>query len=98
MRTRQTMTISLPPAMLKEVEAASRAEHRTHSELVREALRRYLYDRYPAVPATAAELRAIARGRAEIKKGRFITLEKLIDDLDAADRRPRRQATRKTSR
>mgnify|MGYP001615646633 CR=1 FL=1 len=39
MRTRHTMTISLPPEMLREVEVVRKAEHRTRSELVREALR-----------------------------------------------------------
>jgi metal-responsive CopG/Arc/MetJ family transcriptional regulator len=38
---RQTMTISLPPAMIKKVEQVRKAEDRTRSELVREALRRY---------------------------------------------------------
>lgn len=41
-RTRDTMTISLPPAMLAKIERARRAEDRTRSELVREAIRAYL--------------------------------------------------------
>ena len=36
------MTISLPRAMASTVEAVSKAEHRTRSEVVREALRSYL--------------------------------------------------------
>lgn len=39
MRKRHAMTISLPPAMAKEFERVRKAEHRTQSELVREALR-----------------------------------------------------------
>jgi metal-responsive CopG/Arc/MetJ family transcriptional regulator len=34
--------IALPPAMLREVDATAIAEHRTRSDLIREALRRYL--------------------------------------------------------
>ena len=39
MRTRATVTISLPPEMIKDMERVQKAEHRTRSELVREALR-----------------------------------------------------------
>ena len=42
--TRQLLTISLPPAFLKNVVAIAKAEGRTKSELVREALRRYTND------------------------------------------------------
>jgi len=35
------MTVSLPPEMLKEVDRVCVHEHRTRSELVREALRQY---------------------------------------------------------
>ena len=41
MRTTRTWTISLPPEMSRLAAAAARAEHRTKSELVREALRLY---------------------------------------------------------
>jgi metal-responsive CopG/Arc/MetJ family transcriptional regulator len=41
-RTTATFTISLPPEMLAELERVRRQEHRTRSELIREALRRYL--------------------------------------------------------
>jgi metal-responsive CopG/Arc/MetJ family transcriptional regulator len=41
MRESTTFTISLPPAMAKQVEKIRKAEHRTRSELVREALRVY---------------------------------------------------------
>jgi metal-responsive CopG/Arc/MetJ family transcriptional regulator len=42
MTKRITLSISLPPAMVEEVERACELEHRTRSELVREALRLYL--------------------------------------------------------
>jgi metal-responsive CopG/Arc/MetJ family transcriptional regulator len=34
--------IALPPAMLEQVDFIAQAEHRTRSDLIREALRRYL--------------------------------------------------------
>jgi Arc/MetJ-type ribon-helix-helix transcriptional regulator len=40
MRTTKNLTISLPPAMLREMEQTAKREHRTLSELVRENFRR----------------------------------------------------------
>jgi metal-responsive CopG/Arc/MetJ family transcriptional regulator len=37
----KTITISLPVAMGKEIEKVAKAEHRTISELIREAFRQY---------------------------------------------------------
>jgi predicted transcriptional regulator len=92
------MTISLPAAMRKELERIRRAEHRTKSELVREALRRYFENRFPEVSPTQAELAAIRKGRAEIRKGNFVTLEQLHRELAAADRKARAKGTSKNSR
>jgi CopG family transcriptional regulator/antitoxin EndoAI len=44
-RTTKTWSISLPPKLEKEAEKAAKEEHRTKSELIREALRRYLEGR-----------------------------------------------------
>jgi len=41
MKTAQTVSITLPPEMLKRAHALARRESRTMSELVREALRHY---------------------------------------------------------
>ncbi|MCL2430310.1 MAG: ribbon-helix-helix domain-containing protein [Alphaproteobacteria bacterium] len=41
-RLTATFCISLPPEMALKIESACRKEHRTRSELVREALRAYL--------------------------------------------------------
>ena len=63
-RATATWTISLPPAFAREAEAVSKREHRTRSELVREALRTYLGARaLPTYTPTARELRAIQKGR-----------------------------------
>jgi len=42
MRPSRTFTISLPRELAEEVERRAAAEHRTRSELFREAFRRYL--------------------------------------------------------
>lgn len=44
-RITETFTISLPPEMAAQVLQAMKEEHRTRSELIREALRRYFADR-----------------------------------------------------
>ncbi len=41
-RSSKLVTISLPPSLLKEAEQVAEREHRTKSELVREALRAYI--------------------------------------------------------
>lgn len=88
-RTTSTLTISLPPAMLKELERVRRHEHRTRSELMREALRSYFSNRIPEQAPTTDELRAIRRGRAAIARGDFVTLNELRDDVGTAPRRTR---------
>ena len=92
MRTRQTMTISLPPEMIREVERVRKAEHRTRSELLREALRTYFSSRrFREVLASSEELRAIRRGRAEIKQGKYVTLDQLLDEMGSPRRRKRKK-------
>ena len=41
MRTTKNLTISLPPAQLRDMERTAKRENRTMSELVRESFRRY---------------------------------------------------------
>ena len=41
-RITTTFTVSMPPEMAEEMQRAMKREHRTRSELTREALRRYL--------------------------------------------------------
>jgi predicted transcriptional regulator len=89
MRTSQTFTISLPPAMAKELEKLRKAEHRTRSELTREAFRLYFVRRYGEVKPTRRELRALERGRAEIARGHYFTLEQLTHALEHPRRRTR---------
>ena len=42
----QTLNISLPREMVKKVDELAKKEYRNRSELIRQALRRYLEDRY----------------------------------------------------
>jgi metal-responsive CopG/Arc/MetJ family transcriptional regulator len=81
MRSRQTVSVSLPREMFSAVERVREAEHRTRSELLRDALRTYLGRHYPAVDASAADLQAIQRGRAAYKRGEYVTLEELVRGL-----------------
>ena len=83
MRTTQIMTISLPPAMLRQFEEVRRLESRTRSELVREALRAYFEERYPAVTPTKDELAALRRGRAAFRRGDSVSLGKFLDGLES---------------
>jgi predicted transcriptional regulator len=99
MRTTDTLTISLPPAMAKQMEKVQKEENRTRSELLREAWRQYFESRrYPLYTPTKAELTAIRKGRAEIKRGKFVTLSELIHDLDSSRRKARTKAARKSTR
>ena len=44
MRTSKVTSLSLPPKLLRQAERLARREGRTKSELLREALRRYVAD------------------------------------------------------
>ena len=93
MRTTQTITISLPPQMVREFEKVRKAESRTRSELVREALRAYfsLRKRIPEVPASQAELAAIRRGREAFARGDYVLLDDLLHALGTGRNQTRRK-------
>ena len=94
MRETATFTVSLPPAMAKQVEQAMKAEHRTRSELVREALRMYLSARLiPSVTVSRSEAQAHRQGMAAYKRGDYITLGEYIDGMDRRPRRARKKIT-----
>ena len=91
------MTVSLPPEMVEEFEVVRKTERRTRSELVREALRSY-FARIPVVHATAGELALVQRGEDEIRRGEFVTLDQLRNDLENSNRKKRSKGARKVSR
>jgi len=60
MRTAKTISITLPPDLLVKAQQLAQAEHRTMSELFREALRRYMQ---PDADWEALLRRSRARGK-----------------------------------
>lgn len=83
--------------MLDAADRQAALELRDRSELVREALRYYLA-RIPEDDATPEEIEAIKRGRSEIDRGEFVTLDQLIHDLDTDRRAKRAKRTRTATR
>lgn len=92
---RRSMTVSMPPEILDEVERVRKRDHRTRSELVREALRAYLGLARPYVP-TPSEMRAIERGRAALRRGESLTLDEFRAGLGGPRRkaRPKKRGAR----
>jgi len=73
-RVTKTVSLSLPPEMYKKISALMKKEGRTRSELLREALRRYMEER---------EWREILRyGRMRAKE-KGITEDQVEDIVDA---------------
>ncbi len=93
MRTRQTFTVSLPPEMARQVERLRKLEHRTRSELMREALRTYFARQLPEAETSRAERRTLARGRAEFARGEFRSLNQVLYALGRRPRPLRRKTT-----
>jgi len=92
MRETITVTVSLPPAMAKQVEKVMKIEHRTRSELVREALRIYL-STLPGERPTAGEARAYRRGMNAYRRGNYVTLGEFVDGMDRRPRRTRKKVS-----
>jgi predicted transcriptional regulator len=94
MRETTTFSVSLPPAMAKQVEQVMRAEHRTRSELVREALRVYFSAKMmPVERSTPAEANSHRQGLAAYKRGDYVTLKEYVDGMDSRPRRGRRKVS-----
>lgn len=98
MRTHQTITISLPPELMRNVERVRKTERRTRSELVREALRLYFNPelaariaRFPVYAPTKRELREIEKGR---RSKSDLTIDELFRDLAGPRRGPRQKSPR----
>lgn len=54
--------------------------------------------RYPSYTPTKAEAAAIRRGRTAYKRGDYVTLDQLHQELDTARRQAGKKVTRKISR
>jgi metal-responsive CopG/Arc/MetJ family transcriptional regulator len=98
-RISATFSISLPPKMAADIERVRRRELRSRSELVREALRRYLRaadadnvkqraGKLHQVAANADEIAAIEIGSRELAEGQFVTLKQLGHELDRRRQQP----------
>ena len=85
MRSTRTLSVTLPPEMLKRAQSIAKRESRTMSELVREALR--YYDRR----AWWDEVNAYGRQRAEERGLREGDVERLVHE----SRRGPRKAVKK---
>ena len=95
------MTISLPPKMLADFERVRKAEQRTRSELVREALRLYFNPelaariaRLPVYVPTKRELHEIEKGR---RSRDYVTIDELFRGLVGPRRGPRAKGHRARS-
>lgn len=73
-RATKTITISIPPEMEAQIEELMRLEGRTRSELLREALRRYVRDR---------EWRELLRYGQRKAQEASITEDEIEDIVDA---------------
>lgn len=92
------VTISLPDAILEAADRVAAREHRSRSDVMREALRWHLRIReLPIDDATREEIDAFERGRAQIARGESSTLEDLLHDLDDRRRQGRAKKLRKVS-
>lgn len=85
-RTTKTVTISLPPAMVDDLDRVRRSEHRTRSELLREALRQYMATAGTArsirvEDARPDEIEAIREGKQDFARGETMSLEDLQHEL-----------------
>jgi Arc/MetJ-type ribon-helix-helix transcriptional regulator len=94
MRTTQILSISIPPALLQQFEEVRKKESRTRSELVREALRAYFEQRYPALAPTAAELAALRRGRAAFRRGDSVSLTQYLNGIRSNGLEPSNHGSR----
>jgi len=83
--------------MVRQFEQVRKAESRTRSELVREALRAYFEARYPAVPPTRAELAALRRGRAAFRRGDSLPLGQFPHGVESRARRSGAKRLSKTA-
>ena len=100
-RNTALVTVSVPVPIARQIERARKREHRSRSEVVREALRYYFAraEAFPVVHATPAELRALKRARRNYLAGETITLDQYEHTraLDGAPRSNGGKAARPTA-
>lgn len=96
MKARHSVTFTLPAEMHRTMERVCKMEHRSTSELMREALRRYFaaVGPLPTYTASSAEVAAIEKGRAAFRRGDFVTLDDFNAHVDHLNRKTRAQGAR----
>ena len=88
MRTAKTVSITLPPDLLVKAQAIAEREHRTMSELFREALRRYMTTDTQAKLDSWENLRQSMSGKAaELGITSDEDIERISDEFRAEKRR-----------
>ncbi len=92
MSKRRALTISLTGEMLDRLDRVRRLERRTSSEIVREALGRYLTRSFPQQAPSPAEIGALRRARSEYRRGDSVSLDELLRELEGHPRVGRKKA------
>ena len=85
MRTAKTISITLPPDLLDKAQEVAQREHRTMSELFREALRRYM--------TLDPEWESLLRRTRAAGKTLGVASESDVERLSDEFRRERRSST-----
>jgi Arc/MetJ-type ribon-helix-helix transcriptional regulator len=91
MRTTKTLSVSLPPNQLKEMERTAKKENRTMSELIRELYRRYVSDEARREFGRALENLRTEAARTPAGK---LTMRQIDAEIAASRRDRRRRAAR----
>lgn len=76
------LSVTLPSAVARRVQAASKKNRSSQSQVVREALELYFACRIAVAEPEADEIEAIAIGKRQLAVGEFVTLTELSRDLD----------------
>jgi len=87
MRTAKTVSITLPPELLDKAQKMAQMEHRTMSELFREALRRYL------VAGADPEWQSLLRRTRNAGTAQGVASEADVDRLSDEFRQEKRRAS-----
>ena len=78
----RNLSISLPEELVALVELVQRREHRSRSEVMREALRLYFERRGLIEDPLPNELAALRKARSEVARGETVPLEEALLELD----------------
>jgi len=100
MQASQSLRVTIPAEIVEEFEKVRRAEKRSPSEMVREAVRSYLsfLRHFPEIPPARAEQRAIRRGREAYARGEYVGLDAVLQmelGRNPSRRKKPKQASRK---